>query len=74
MPDLGSRRWLYGSYILVDEQSLRQLHQLHQTHAIVYVCTHKTHFDYLMASFVLFAAGLPCPHIAAGTHGSKTCE
>jgi hypothetical protein len=38
------------------------------TAALVFVPAHKSHLDYLLLSYVLFAAGLPCPHIAAGAN------
>lgn len=33
---------------------------------IVYVPCHRSHFDYLLLSFVVYRNGLMCPHIAAG--------
>lgn len=36
--------------------------------SIVYIPAHKSHLDYLVLSYVLFANGLPCPHIAAGAN------
>ncbi|KAL4437787.1 hypothetical protein ABPG77_005699 [Micractinium sp. CCAP 211/92] len=35
---------------------------------LVYIPAHKSHVDYLLLSYVLFASGLPCPHIAAGAN------
>ncbi|GAB4821238.1 hypothetical protein N2152v2_008284 [Parachlorella kessleri] len=60
-------RWLYGSELYVDQNGLARLEALHaEGCSLVYVPTHKSHVDYLMLSYILFAAGLPCPHIAAG--------
>ncbi|KAL4853904.1 Glycerol-3-phosphate acyltransferase [Chlorella vulgaris] len=36
--------------------------------SVVYIPAHKSHLDYLVLSYVLFANGLPCPHIAAGAN------
>lgn len=33
---------------------------------IVYVPCHRSHFDYLLLSYVIYERGLICPHIAAG--------
>lgn len=35
---------------------------------MVYIPAHKSHLDYLLLSYVLFASGLPCPHIAGGAN------
>lgn len=59
-------RWLFGSKIYVESEGLAKLKQLSASHTIVYIPTHKSHTDYLMMSYILFASGLQCPHIAAG--------
>lgn len=37
-----------------------------QNFEIVYVPTHRSHLDYLLASYTVYQSGVPSPHIAAG--------
>jgi glycerol-3-phosphate O-acyltransferase len=43
-----------------------QLHDVANNREIVYVPCHRSHFDYLLLSYVTYHAGLHLPHIAAG--------
>ncbi|MBC7658283.1 MAG: glycerol-3-phosphate 1-O-acyltransferase PlsB [Chitinophagaceae bacterium] len=37
-----------------------------EDYEIVYVPTHRSHLDYLLVNYMVYAGGLPCPHTAAG--------
>ncbi len=37
-----------------------------QNYEIVYVATHRSHLDYLLANYTVYKSGLPTPHTAAG--------
>ncbi|EFN54663.1 hypothetical protein CHLNCDRAFT_135255 [Chlorella variabilis] len=39
-----------------------------QRACLIYIPAHKSHLDYLMLSYILWACGLPCPHIVAGAN------
>ncbi|MBV8466823.1 MAG: glycerol-3-phosphate 1-O-acyltransferase PlsB [Burkholderiales bacterium] len=39
-----------------------------QDHEIVYVPCHRSHIDYLLLSYIVYAQGLMIPHIAAGAN------
>ncbi len=43
-----------------------QLFELSKNYEIIYAPNHRSHFDYLLHSYVLHEHGLPAPHIAAG--------
>lgn len=43
-----------------------RLRQYAQDHAIVYTPSHRSHFDYLLVSLLVYRLGLVPPHIAAG--------
>ncbi|GMH43950.1 hypothetical protein BSKO_11884 [Bryopsis sp. KO-2023] len=59
-------KWFFAGEIYVDQKGIGAIRELQKTHTLVYVPTHKSHVDYLMLSYVLFASGLMCPNIAAG--------
>ena len=62
-------RWLYGGDIAVNLDAVARLRALAAEGAtLVLLPTHKSHVDSLMLSYTNFAAGLPCPHIAAGAN------
>eukprot|EP00884_Botryococcus_braunii_P017351 jgi/Botrbrau1/429/Bobra.110_2s0079.1 len=61
-------KWLYNFEVFVDVVGAKRLRSLSETHTLVYIPTHKSHVDYMMLSFVMFAFGLPVPHIAAGSN------
>ena len=45
---------------------LDRLRQYAQDHAIVYAPAHRSHFDYLLVSLMVYRLGLVPPHVAAG--------
>jgi glycerol-3-phosphate O-acyltransferase len=50
----------------IETRGLDRVRELAQSHVIVYLPSHRSHADYLLASYVLYHAGLVPPHIAAG--------
>jgi len=45
---------------------IERLHELARAHEIVYVPCHRSHFDYLLLSYIVYHQGLSLPHVAAG--------
>jgi len=43
-----------------------RLRAIAQNHEIIYLPSHRSHFDYLLLSYILYSKGLVPPHIAAG--------
>lgn len=43
-----------------------RLHDIARNHEIVYVPCHRSHFDYLLLSYIVYQQGLSLPHVAAG--------
>lgn len=50
----------------IDTRGLDRVRELAQSHVMIYLPAHRSHADYLLASYVLYHAGLMPPHIAAG--------
>lgn len=50
----------------IETRGLERVRELAQSHVIIYLPSHRSHADYLLASYVLYLAGLVPPHIAAG--------
>ncbi|MFG6176556.1 glycerol-3-phosphate 1-O-acyltransferase PlsB [Halomonas sp. THAF12] len=50
----------------VDVHGIERVTALAGRHTLVYVPCHRSHIDYLLLSYVLYAQGLMPPHIAAG--------
>lgn len=50
----------------IETRGLERVRELAQSHVLVYVPAHRSHADYLLASYVLYLGGLVPPHIAAG--------
>ena len=50
----------------IDTRGLERVRELAQSHVLIYLPAHRSHADYLLASYVLYHAGLMPPHIAAG--------
>ncbi len=66
---LGERllTWFWNRvYDGIDVHHAERLHSLAHGHNMVYVPCHRSHFDYLLMSYILFRQGLVPPHIAAG--------
>jgi glycerol-3-phosphate O-acyltransferase len=45
-----------------------RLHDIARDHEIVYVPCHRSHFDYLLLSYIVYQEGLFLPHVAAGVN------
>lgn len=53
-------------YSGIDVKHHEYLKQLSLSHELVYVPCHRSHIDYLLLSYVIYAKGLAIPYIAAG--------
>lgn len=49
-------------------QHSHRLRQIDQTHEIVYLPAHRSHLDYLLLAYTLYAEGMTPPHTAAGVN------
>jgi glycerol-3-phosphate O-acyltransferase len=45
---------------------VERLHEVARNREIVYVPCHRSHFDYLLLSYIVIQQGLSLPHVAAG--------
>jgi len=52
----------------VELQHVERLHEVAKTNEIVYVPCHRSHFDYLLLSYIVYHQGLSLPHVAAGVN------
>ncbi len=60
-------RWFWNRiYDGLQVRGLEQLEEVSGTHTLVYVPSHRSHFDYLLLSYLLYDRGYMIPHIAAG--------
>ena len=60
-------RWLWQRiYEGIEPGHIDRLHDLAKQKVIVYVPCHRSHFDYLLLSYICYEQGLQLPHIAAG--------
>jgi glycerol-3-phosphate O-acyltransferase len=60
-------RWLWQRiYEGIELGHIDRLHDLAKEKVIVYVPCHRSHFDYLLLSYICYEQGLQLPHIAAG--------
>lgn len=50
----------------IELKHIDRLHDLARNHEIVYVPCHRSHFDYLLLSYIVYQEGLSLPHVAAG--------
>ena len=55
--------WIYDGIVL---SHVERLHEVAKDREIVYVPCHRSHFDYLLLSYILMQEGLSLPHVAAG--------
>lgn len=53
-------------YSGIEVSGLAEVKRFAQTHTLIYLPSHRSHFDYLLLSYQLFHEGLNIPHIAAG--------
>jgi glycerol-3-phosphate O-acyltransferase len=60
-------RWLWHRiYDGIELNHIDRLRQVAKSHEVVYVPCHRSHFDYLLLSYIVYEQGLQLPHIAAG--------
>lgn len=60
-------RWLWHRiYDGVELNHLQQVHDVANDMEVVYVPCHRSHFDYLLLSYIMYTEGLQLPHVAAG--------
>jgi glycerol-3-phosphate O-acyltransferase len=52
----------------VEVQHLEHLQEVIDSHEVIYVPCHRSHLDYLLLSYVIYANGYVVPHIAAGVN------
>jgi glycerol-3-phosphate O-acyltransferase len=52
----------------IELQHADKLHDVARDNEIVYVPCHRSHFDYLLLSFIVYHQGLSLPHVAAGVN------
>jgi glycerol-3-phosphate O-acyltransferase len=50
----------------IELQHADRLHEVAADREIVYVPCHRSHFDYLLLSYIVYHQGLSLPHVAAG--------
>ncbi len=60
-------RWLWNRiYDGIELNNLERLRDVAKEKVIVYAPCHRSHFDYLLLSYICYEEGLQPPHIAAG--------
>jgi glycerol-3-phosphate O-acyltransferase len=52
----------------IELQHVERLHEEAKNNEIVYVPCHRSHFDYLLLSYIVYNQGLSLPHVAAGVN------
>lgn len=52
----------------IELSHVERLHEVARDHEIVYVPCHRSHFDYLLLSYIVYHQGLSLPHVAAGVN------
>ena len=52
----------------IELQHAEILHEVARDNEIVYVPCHRSHFDYLLLSYIVYNEGLSLPHVAAGVN------
>jgi glycerol-3-phosphate O-acyltransferase len=61
--------WVWNRiYDGIELQHIDKLHEVARDHEIVYVPCHRSHFDYLLLSYIVYQQGLSLPHVAAGVN------
>lgn len=59
--------WVWNRiYDGLEIQHVETLHEEAKHNEIVYVPCHRSHFDYLLLSYIVYHQGLSLPHVAAG--------
>jgi glycerol-3-phosphate O-acyltransferase len=60
-------RWLWHRiYDGIELNHIQRVHDVASDREIIYVPCHRSHFDYLLLSYVVYEEGLQIPHVAAG--------
>ncbi len=60
-------KWLWNRiYDGIELNHIDRLHEVAREKELVYVPCHRSHFDYLLLSYIVYNSGLHLPHIAAG--------
>ncbi len=60
-------RWLWNQiYDGIELGHVERLHAVAGDSTIVYVPCHRSHFDYLLLSYIVYEESLQIPHVAAG--------
>ena len=60
-------KWLWHRiYDGIELNHIDRLHEVAREKEVVYVPCHRSHFDYLLLSYIVYNSGLHLPHIAAG--------
>jgi glycerol-3-phosphate O-acyltransferase len=60
-------RWVWHQiYEGIELNHIDRLHDVAKDKVIVYAPCHRSHFDYLLLSYICYEQGLQLPHIAAG--------
>ena len=60
-------KWLWNRiYDGIELNHIDRLHDVAREKEVVYVPCHRSHFDYLLLSYIVYNSGLHLPHIAAG--------
>ena len=52
----------------IELQHIDRLHEVAKDSEVVYVPCHRSHFDYLLLSYIVYRQGLSLPHVAAGVN------
>jgi len=52
--------------VSINMEALNRIRQMNQRGPLILLPCHKSHIDYLLLSYLLYAHNLPVPHIAAG--------
>jgi len=61
--------WVWNRiYDGIELQHIDKLYEVARDHEIVYVPCHRSHFDYLLLSYIVYQQGLSLPHVAAGVN------
>jgi len=60
-------KWLWNRiYDGIELNHMDRLHEVAREKELVYVPCHRSHFDYLLLSYIVYNNGLHLPHVAAG--------
>lgn len=60
-------KWLWNRiYDGIELNHMDRLHEVAREKEVVYVPCHRSHFDYLLLSYIVHENGLQLPHVAAG--------